>query len=332
MEKTFIYITYIIRRIDFMIKKFNIITAVSLLCLCSVLPVAKSSTALAAKKTTKKVSITFSKSTDTIENGKSFTFKAKVKNAKASKVVWKSSNTKVLSIQKKTGKATAKKAGKATITATIGKKLVRRTVVVSPSVSDLTDANDTYKNLKNGTITSVYCTAAGNTAGASSNLVYEEYSCLDDSENMEIYRTVENSYFTYIHDGISYTIDYAAGSEVTTAEVSDDELENNNFIRYSNAELLSAEILPDNNYSLVYMADIDGMTEAEQASVGLESGICVITVVVEPEKLLVQSYKITNYGDDGASAATVSGAFVYDGGNGIEVPEEIRKVSSGSEE
>jgi hypothetical protein len=315
-----------------MIKKLNIISTMSLLCILSLLPAANNMTVSAAKKTAKKVSITFSKSTDTIENGKSFTFKAKVKNAKASNVVWKSSNAKVLSIQKKTGKAVAKKAGKAVITATIGKKLVRRTVIVSPSSSDLMNANDTYKNLQNGTITSVSCTAASNTAGASSNLIYGEYSCLDDSKNIEFYRTVENSYFTYIHGSTSYTLDYTSGSEVTTAEVSDTDMANNNFIRYSNAELVSAEILPDKTYSLVYMADISSMTQEEQSSVGLDSGICVITVVVEPTHLLIQSYKITNYGSDGASATTVSGTFLYNGENELEVPDEIKSAALGNEE
>lgn len=306
-------------------RKFTIVSAISLLCIaCLAMPAsaAKKST----KKNTKKVSITFSQSTDTMENGTKFTFKTKVKNAKASKVVWKSSNSKIISINKKTGTATAKKVGKTTITATIGKKLVRRTVTVSPSVSDLINANDTYNNLKNGIFESVYSVATSNTSGNDSNFVYMEYSCLDENKQITQYQTVENSYFTYISNGKSHTLDYTADTAVVSEDFSESEHPNNNFIHYSNIELISAELNADKTYHLVYMADIDKMTEAEQASVGLDSGICVMNVTVEPKQLLVLSYTITNYGSSGSSATVVNGTFVYNEENELTLPAEIQNV------
>lgn len=309
-------------------KKYTLIFAASLFCMASILSLSSASTALAAKKKT--VSITFSKSTDTMENGTSFSFRAKVKNAKASSVVWKSSHPKIISINKKTGKASAKKIGKATITARTGKKLVRLTVTVSPSAADLKKANNTWDNLKNGIFTSVSSTAASNTAGSQSNVIYREYSCLDSKKSITCFQTVENSYFSYINNNIKYTLDYIKG-DVAAEEFSEKTEGNNNFMLYSNAELLSAAINSDRSYTLIYMADIAKMTEEEKNSVGLKSGTCVMTIQVEPKHLLVQSYQTTNYSSDGVTAATISGSFSYNTENELILPEEI-KTTAGIEE
>jgi uncharacterized protein YjdB len=65
-------------------------------------------------------SIKLDVSSKTIAKGKSVTLKATVKpsNATDKTVTWKSSNTKVAKVDKKTGKVTAKKVGTATITCT----------------------------------------------------------------------------------------------------------------------------------------------------------------------------------------------------------------------
>lgn len=309
-------------------KKFTIISAISFLCMASIFSFAMPVSAAKknTKKNAKKVSITFSQSTDTMENGTKFTFKTKVKNAKASKVVWKSSNSKIININKKTGLATAKKVGKTIITATIGKKLVRRTVTVSPSISDLTNANNTYNNLRNNLFESVYSVATNNTSGEDSNSVYMEYACLDENKQITQYQTVENSYFTYINNGKSYTLDYTTNANVVSENFSESEHPNNNFIHYSNMELISAEMNADKTYHLIYMADIGTMTETEQTSVGLDSGICVINVTVEPKQLLVLSYTITNYSASGASAASVHGTFVYNEENELTLPLEIQNA------
>lgn len=301
-------------------KKYSVIFAASLLCMTTIFSSAPP--AQAAKKAKKTVSITFSKSTDTIENGKSFSFQAKVKNTKASSVVWKSSHPKIISINKKTGKASAKKAGKATITASIGKKLVRLTVTVSPSAADLKKANNTWDNLKNGIFTSVSSVATSNTASDAGS-IYKEYSCLDSKKDITSFQTVENSYFSYINNKVKYTLDYATG-DVTAEEFSEKTEENNNFMLYSNAELLSAVINPDKSYTLIYMADIAGMTEEEKNSIGLTSGTCVMTVKLEPKHLLVQSYQTTNYSSDGTTATTVSRSFSYNTENEMMLPEEIK--------
>ena len=311
-------------------KKLSAVFTASLMIVSILLSAAVSQTALAKKKAagknSKKVSITLSKSTDTMAKGTTFTFKAKVKNAKASQVVWKSSNSKVISIKKKTGKATAKKAGKAIISATVKKQLVRMTVTVSPELSDLVEANNTYENLKNGVFTSVTGVATSNTPGEDQNTVYREYACLDEDKNIQLCQTVEGSYFTHVNAGKKYTIDYLSENEITTEDFSETENPNNNFTSYSNAELISASINADKTYTLIYMADIGEMTAEEQASVGLDDGTFVMTAIVEPKHLLVQSYKITNYGANGASASIVSGTFTYNADNELTVPEEIQSL------
>lgn len=73
--------------------------------------------AFTKKITVKKAYVTISKKKTSIKVKKSFTFKAKGYGFKASSITWSSSKPSVLSINKKSGKATAKKAGTATITA-----------------------------------------------------------------------------------------------------------------------------------------------------------------------------------------------------------------------
>jgi len=278
-----------------------------------------------ANKTKKKktVKISFSKSTDTMLKGSKFTFKAKVKNAKASKVRWQSSNTKIISIKKKTGKATAKKAGKATITAMIGKKLVRRTVTVAPTAAQLTAANDITKNLTANQYSSIYTIATTVPTETDKNSVYKEYVSVDKSQNKTIYRTVEDDYFTYIKDGQSYTYNFQSDN-METKELSDaDTIAGSTFQISSNAELASAYINDNGNIILVYMADISGMTEEERASTGLTSGICVTSVTAAKSTLLITEYEIKNYGSDGKTASTVKGTFLYNTDCDLTLPEKI---------
>lgn len=72
---------------------------------------------LTKKITVKKAYLKISKKKSSLKIKKSFTFKAKGYGLKANSVKWSSSKSSVLSINKKTGKTTAKKAGTATITA-----------------------------------------------------------------------------------------------------------------------------------------------------------------------------------------------------------------------
>jgi uncharacterized protein YjdB len=75
-------------------------------------------TTVTGKAATPSVSIT-SKVT-TLKVNKSYTFKASVKNVVGGKVTWSVSNSKVATINKTSGKLTAKKAGTVTVTATCG--------------------------------------------------------------------------------------------------------------------------------------------------------------------------------------------------------------------
>jgi len=69
------------------------------------------------KITVKKAYVKITKKKTNIKVKKSFTFKAKGYGFKASSITWSSSKPSVLSINKKSGKATAKKTGTATVTA-----------------------------------------------------------------------------------------------------------------------------------------------------------------------------------------------------------------------
>jgi len=69
------------------------------------------------KITVKKAYLKISKKKSSLKVKKSFTFKAKGYGLKAASLTWSSSKPSVLSINKKTGKATAKKAGTAKVTA-----------------------------------------------------------------------------------------------------------------------------------------------------------------------------------------------------------------------
>ena len=96
------------------VKKVLVCCLILAMCICN-LPVATITSQAAAKKAT---SIKLNATSKTLTVGQKYQLKVKkVKPSKASKsVTWKSSNNKVAKVSSK-GKVTAKKAGKATITA-----------------------------------------------------------------------------------------------------------------------------------------------------------------------------------------------------------------------
>lgn len=92
-------------------------------------------------KVTVKPTITLNKTKYTLEVGKKLTLKATVKGT-TSKVAWKSSNTSIATVSS-SGVVTAKKAGTATITATVGGVSAKCVITVIPSKvpSDATSYN-----------------------------------------------------------------------------------------------------------------------------------------------------------------------------------------------
>lgn len=82
------------------------------------------------KADTSKVTVTLNKKTATVYKGKTTALKATVTGAAAGKVIFTSSNTKVATVNKTTGKVTAKAAGKAVITAKCGNVKATCTVTV----------------------------------------------------------------------------------------------------------------------------------------------------------------------------------------------------------
>ena len=83
-----------------------------------------------------KVTITLNKKTATIYKGKTTTLKATVTGAEAAKVTFTSNNTKVATVNKTTGKVTAKAKGTATITAKYGDvKVTCKVTVKNPTLT-----------------------------------------------------------------------------------------------------------------------------------------------------------------------------------------------------
>ena len=82
------------------------------------------------KITVKNPSLTLNKKSTTLYKGTRTTLKASVKGVDASKVTFTSSNTKVVTVNKSTGKIVAKAAGKAVITAKCGNVKATCTVTV----------------------------------------------------------------------------------------------------------------------------------------------------------------------------------------------------------
>lgn len=124
-------------------KKFVKTTAIFLallLCVTSIQPIA---TDAKTKKT--KTVIKLNKTKATIRVGRSV--KLKLKNAKAKKVKWSSSNKKVATVKK--GLVTAKKKGKATITAKYKGKKYKAKITVKKKLKTVTPD---YNTLKQGQI------------------------------------------------------------------------------------------------------------------------------------------------------------------------------------
>ena len=92
-----------------------------------------------------KVTVTLNKKTATVYKGKTTTLKATVTGADASKVTFTSSNPKVATVNKTTGKVTAKAAGKAVITAKCGNVKATCTVTVKNPTLKLTKTSASVK-------------------------------------------------------------------------------------------------------------------------------------------------------------------------------------------
>ena len=115
-----------------------------------------------------KVTITLNKKTATIYKGKTTTLKATVTGAEAAKVTFTSNNTKVATVNKTTGKVTAKAKGTATITAKYGDVKVTCKVTVKNPTLTLSKTSVSVKVGKTTKITAK-ATPAGKVTYKSSN-------------------------------------------------------------------------------------------------------------------------------------------------------------------
>ena len=115
-----------------------------------------------------KVTITLNKKTATIYKGKTTTLKATVTGAEAAKVTFTSNNTKVATVNKTTGKVTAKAKGTATITAKYGDVKVTCKVTVKNPTLTLSKTSASVKVVKTTKITAK-ATPSGKVTYKSSN-------------------------------------------------------------------------------------------------------------------------------------------------------------------
>ena len=115
-----------------------------------------------------KVTITLNKKTATIYKGKTTTLKATVTGAEAAKVTFTSNNTKVATVNKTTGKVTAKAKGTATITAKYGDVKVTCKVTVKNPTLTLSKTSASVKVGKTTKITAK-ATPSGKVTYKSSN-------------------------------------------------------------------------------------------------------------------------------------------------------------------
>lgn len=114
------------------------------------------------------VTITLNKKTATIYKGKTTTLKATVTGAEAAKVTFTSNNTKVATVNKTTGKVTAKAKGTATITAKYGDVKVTCKVTVKNPTLTLSKTSASVKVGKTTKITAK-ATPSGKVTYKSSN-------------------------------------------------------------------------------------------------------------------------------------------------------------------
>lgn len=115
-----------------------------------------------------KVTITLNKKTATIYKGKTTTLKATVTGAEAAKVTFTSNNTKVATVNKTTGKVTAKAKGTATITAKYGDVKVTCKVTIKNPTLTLSKTSASVKVGKKTKITAK-ATPSGKVTYKSSN-------------------------------------------------------------------------------------------------------------------------------------------------------------------
>ncbi len=265
-----------------------------------------------------KKALSFSKSTDILEDGAAYVFKTKTKGK--GKIVWKSSDTGVLSVTKK-GKVKAKSVGVATITASLGTVTAAKEVRVYPSLQEIKEANEIYKNLRKGTYSSVAIT------DQTGNFVSEKMASVDPGG--EIVTAVSSSGIQQVWKGnLRYFynekgfISIYADTPVTSGSVSYP------YDVFSNETVtdVSAE---ENTYKISTETDIAKATEQEQReSIGISRGTILKTIVVDKETGLLLEYEHSIVLDEEIPDFKITSKEVFSyNENGKElVPEAVKTV------
>ena len=288
------------------------------LTLCALAVSCLFASAQAEAKAKTKAAISFSKSTDILEDGTSCLFKTKTK--KKGKVVWKSSDTSVLRVTKK-GKVKAKSVGAATITASLGNIKVTREVMVYPSLEEIKKVNEVYKNLAKGVYSSVEVT------DTVENSVFEKI--ISAGQDGEIVSAVSGSGVNQVWKGnLRYYcnkkgfVSVYAESPVTSGSISYP------YDVFSN-EVITDVSIEGNAYRISTETDIAGTTAEEQKEkIGISEGEILKSIVVDRETGLLLEYENTVIFDKKIPdfKSTSRQVFSYNEDGEKMIPEAVKTV------
>lgn len=247
-------------------RKFRMVCFVAaMICFYSILPMKSSEAAVTKTK------ITLLKSTNMMEQGSSYAFKAKVQNGKVKNIVWKSSNKSVLNITSN-GKVKAKKAGQAVITASIGNTSVKEKIIVYPSLQEISEKNEIVTNLDTGVYSSVSVKIKGNDYDIVKNISKDKegYTSIISGSSVRIRK--EN--LEYFYDTEKGLVSIYASENVTPGSILP-------IYQVFSNEKVTKVVQEDKNYRIFTETDIAGLTEEEQKNrTGRTDGIIQQELVV----------------------------------------------------
>lgn len=274
-------------------------------------------TAKGADAAEAKTKVVFSKSIDTMEQGSSYAFKAKVKNGNAKNVVWKSSNKDVLDINSN-GKVKAKAAGEAVVTATVGKASVTEKVMVYPSLNEISRRNEVAANLDAGVYSSILSEKKGEGYSIASAVSKDDdgYTTIVSGSGV----TICKGNLKYFYDGKDvsiYTSQNAVSNGISAA-----------YTAFSN-EKITVAFDEGNSYHIYTETDIAGLTKEEQKSrTGITDGKILQELLVNKKTGLLEelTYTILYDKEDPDVTYVSHEVFSYDKDNTGLIPKAVSDV------
>jgi len=251
--------------------------------------------------------IAFTEAASFLEAGVSFQFGAEAVNVQGA-IKWKSSNSKVVKINAK-GYAKALSAGTATITAKVKNAKARIKVSVYPSLQEISDNNDIYKNLRDGRY--LFISAVQEAAGVS------YASILGKAQEQPLMIRDGGSITSVFAGNLRY--DYSKENKLVSIYAADDIAQRAETASQKLYETFSSEKVTDVTYKsgICYIStesNIADMTEKEQReAVGLSVGAIKKKLAVDTKSMHLTEYDYTILADeaDGGFEHTISRKYTY---------------------